>query len=108
MTTPELKERIDAWCHIHSNDCDNLTPSDSPRVEAMRRKLTKRWNAGLLVQAAQLEMTPDLAGTPTGAMLQDAIDMAARGMVQNLDLVHSYLSAVQKALEAAKVAGRPA
>lgn len=94
MTTDELRDRLDTWLSLTHQT--RIPASSNPVAAALKAQTEAQWDAGMLNNAAALEVTAQLCGTPAEVPLAKAIQMAKRSDSALLSQIEEYLRSVQK------------
>lgn len=93
MTSRELFDRIQTWC---SGYPQIPIPTQTPELEAVRKRVEGDTINGQLQNISQLEVTQELVGTPVEADLRKAIDFAKASDLTKLDEIYGLLRKVHK------------
>ena len=93
MTANELRDRIDTWLSLTNQRA--IPPTTNPVAAALKAQTEAQWDGGMLKNAADLELVPELVATIAEPALVEAIEMAKRKDRNSLPAIEKRLRQVQ-------------
>jgi len=94
MTAHELFDRIETWNKLYIQI--PIPHSSDPLFEISKEQVDRTWDNGMLKNASELEMIPELHGTPVESDLRTAIEIAKTFDRTKLKDIRECLLNVQK------------